>query len=65
MLVDQYGLKAYYENHDPELSLQNPDKEIYRRADLNHPIIFGSFSDWRAFQMMRSYQFACILSVSN
>lgn len=65
MLMDQYGLQAYAENHDGLKRRANPDKEEYQRKDLNQPIIFGSFSDWRAFQMLRTYQFACIIAAQN
>lgn len=64
MLMNQYGLHAYSENHDQQKRKENPMKDEYQRKDLNQPIIFGSFSDWRAYQMLRTYQYACILSSS-
>ena len=50
-------------------SLDNPDSEdesdgeraLRNRASFDYPVIFGTFSNWKAYQMMRAHQFSSVL----
>ena len=70
ILMNQYGLDLFEEmrrSSDSEASEQSHDEgqaQISTSA-YGYPIVFGTFSNWKAYQMLRTYQFTSALVAGN